>query len=70
MQKLQQWRKREPIGYRHIICTWMLRYPQWRYRFTEKTKQMVSDATAYIPLAGSITRWHGDVDAIEHAFIF
>jgi len=30
---------------------------------------MVPDATAYIPLIGSISRWHGDVDAIERAFI-
>ena len=30
---------------------------------------MVSDITAYIPLIESIPHWHGDVDAIEHAFI-
>jgi len=30
---------------------------------------MFPDTTAYIPLIGSITRWHRDVDAIEHAFI-
>jgi len=30
---------------------------------------MVPDATAYIPLIGSITLWHGHVDGIERAFI-
>jgi len=30
---------------------------------------MVSDITAYIPLIESIPYWHGDVDAIAHAFI-
>jgi len=30
---------------------------------------MVPDATAYIPLIASITDWHDDVDAIEHAYI-
>ena len=30
---------------------------------------MVSDATVYIPPIGGITRWHGDVDAIERVFI-
>jgi len=36
--------------------------------FTEKAKQIVPDTTTYIPLIGSITRWHGDGDAIENAF--
>jgi len=30
---------------------------------------MAPDVSAYIQLIGSITHWHGNVDAIDHAFI-
>jgi len=68
-QKLQLWRKRGPIGHLHHICTWISHTSQQCDRFTEKAKQMVPNATACIPLIGNITRMHGDVDAIERAFI-
>jgi hypothetical protein len=68
-QKVQIWPKQGPIGHLHNICTWISCTTQRNEYFTEKAKQMVADDTAYIPPNGSITCWHGDLDAIECAFI-
>jgi hypothetical protein len=68
-QKLHLWQKQGPLGHLRNILTRILHFAQRQDCFTEMAKQVVPDASAYIPLIGSIILWHGDVDAIERAFI-
>ena len=69
MLNVQLWWKQGPIERLHNICTWILHCPQRCDHFTEMATQIIPNATAYILLIGSIIRWHGNMDAVEHDFI-
>jgi len=66
---LEDWRKRGALGRLHNICIWILRSPQRRDRFQEKVLQVLPGSKVTAPLVGNVTRWHGDVDALERAFV-
>jgi len=68
-KNLLHWRKRGALGRLHMICTWILRSPKRRDQFEEKVQQLLPEATVFLPLVGNGTCWHGDVDALERAFL-
>ena len=45
-----------------------LRSPGCKDGFQERVQHLLSHITAWTPLVANVTRWHGDVDAIEWAF--
>jgi len=65
---LNLWHKRGALGKLHNIFVWILRSPGRRDRFQDRVQHLLPHITAWTPLVGNVTRWHGDVDAIEWAF--
>ena len=68
LEILNLWRKRGALGKLHNICVWILRSPGRRDRFQDRVQHLLPHITAWTPLVGNVTCWHGDVDAIERAF--
>jgi hypothetical protein len=64
-QRLKLWHKTDPLLHLDNRCGWILRSPQCRDCFIDKIKQIQPETTVTVPLVGSITCWHGDVDALE-----
>jgi hypothetical protein len=66
---LEDWRKCGALGRLHNICVWSLHSPHRRDCFEEKVLQLLPGSKVTAPLVGNVTCWHGDVDALERAFV-
>jgi hypothetical protein len=66
---LEGWRKCGALGRLHNIGVWILWSPQRRDRFNEMVLMLLLGCKVTSSLIGNVTRWCGDVDALERAFV-
>jgi hypothetical protein len=68
-QRLQDWRKRGPLGKLYNCIRYILKTPQRREKFEEKCRTTLQQEPASFVglILGSATRWNGDYAAIARA---